>query len=130
MTHQRREVLRAVVAAGSHPDAETVLRRVREVSPTVSLDTVYRTLAFLEEHGLISRVHVAGERTRYDGNAGTHHHFVCTVCGRIADFSSPELDRLPVPREALQWGRAKMKQLQVFGTCTECERHTSGGETT
>ncbi|MBN1857879.1 transcriptional repressor, partial [Candidatus Bipolaricaulota bacterium] len=45
VTHQRREVLRAVVESTVHPDARTVLRSVREQMPTISFDTVYRTLS-------------------------------------------------------------------------------------
>ena len=85
MTHQRREVLRVVVETDAHPDAHTVLKRVRKRMPAISFDTVYRTLSFLEEHGLINRVHASGERARFDGNDRPHHHFICTSCGVIRD---------------------------------------------
>jgi len=38
------EIFREVAQAGDHPDAEKVFQGVRERMPTVSLDTVYRTL--------------------------------------------------------------------------------------
>src|SRR4030065_507057 len=49
-THQRREVFRGIAGSTEHPDAETVFRGVRARVPTVSIDTVYRTLWLL--HGL------------------------------------------------------------------------------
>jgi Fur family peroxide stress response transcriptional regulator len=120
VTHQRREVLRAVVETDSHPDARTVLRRVRERMPTISFDTVYRTLSFLEEHRLIDRVRLTGERARFDGNSRRHHHFICTKCGRIVDFESETLDVMELPREATKLGTPTEKQLQVFGICRRC----------
>ena len=44
VTHQRLEIFREVASSTAHPDAETVFRGVRDRLPTVSLDTVYRTL--------------------------------------------------------------------------------------
>jgi Fur family peroxide stress response transcriptional regulator len=121
VTHQRREVLRALVSADAHPDAHAVFKAVRERVPTISFDTVYRTLAFLEAHDLIRRVHVSGERARFDGNHRPHHHFVCTRCGQILDFESRALDALSLPGEATALGTPMLTQLQVFGICTSCE---------
>jgi Fur family peroxide stress response transcriptional regulator len=89
--------------------------------PTISFDTVYRTLAFLEAHALIRRVHASGERARFDGNLAPHHHFICTKCGRIIDFESAELDRLSLPAAVGQLGTVATQQLQVFGVCRDCE---------
>ena len=122
VTHQRREVLRVIVETDSHPDVRTVFRRVRERMPTISFDTVYRTLSFLEEHRLISRVRLTGERARFDGNHRLHHHFICTTCGRIADFESETLDMMELPREATKLGTPAARQLQVFGVCRRCAR--------
>jgi len=121
VTHQRREVLRAVVETEAHPDAHTVFKRVRESMPTISFDTVYRTLSFLEEHGLIRRLHTSGERARFDGNTRPHHHFICTECGRILDFESEGLDEIDLPDDIPKLGTPRSSQLQVFGICRNCE---------
>ncbi len=126
VTHQRREVLRAVVSSDSHPDAQTILTRVRERMPTISFDTVYRTLTFLEDHDLIQRVHVSGERARFDGNNRSHHHFICTKCGRIVDFGSEALDDIPLPPHVRAMGTSLATQVQVFGICTECSQSIGG----
>jgi len=120
VTHQRREVLRAVVETDEHPDAQTVLRRVRARMPTISFDTVYRTLAFLETHGLIGRVHASAERARFDGKQTPHHHFICSRCGRILDFESEEIDRVELPKRVEQLGTPMSRQMQVFGVCRDC----------
>ena len=120
VTHQRREVLRAVVESSEHPDARSVLQCVRGRMPTISLDTVYRTLSFLEEHDLISRVPTTGERARFDGNHRPHHHFICKRCGRIIDFESEEVDAMTFPEGAAKLGTAALRQLQVYGICRDC----------
>ena len=122
VTHQRREVLRAVVQTGDHPDALEVLRRVRERVPTISFDTVYRTLTFLREQKLIDRVHSTGGHVRFDGNGMPHHHFFCTTCGRIIDFESEELDVVKLPDRVSGLGTPMSRQLHVFGICRHCER--------
>ena len=54
LTHQRLEILREVASSLEHPDAVAVFRAVQPRMPTVSLDTVYRTLALASELGVIS----------------------------------------------------------------------------
>ena len=120
ITHQRIEIFREVAQTGEHPDADTIFRRVREKMPTVSHDTVYRTLASLEEMGLISRVDPAGGRARYDANSEKHHHFICRKCGSITDIYLEELPALPEAIETL--GNAESLHVQVRGVCHDCEQ--------
>ena len=114
-------MLRAVVESDEHPDAYSVLQGVRECMPTISFDTVYRTLSFLEEHDLIGRVHATGGRVRFDGNHRPHHHFICKKCGKIVDFESKETDEMALPVGAAKLGAVVSRQLQVYGICRECE---------
>ena len=123
VTHQRMEIFRQVAATDEHPDAETVYQRVSERVPAVSRDTVYRTLATLEAHGLVSRADILGGPTRYDADTEHHHHFVCTRCGAVKDFRSRALDDLPIPRSAKTMGRVASAHVQVRGVCSECLGH-------
>ena len=120
MTHQRLEILREVFQADNHPDAETVLRGVRERVPTVSLDTVYRTLWLLLDHGLINALGPSRERVRFDANTQSHHHFVCRQCGMICDFCSMELDGLRIPEAVRALGLGEKIHVEVRGLCRDC----------
>lgn len=126
VTHQRMEVFRELAQSEDHPDAETVYRAVRSRIPTISLDTVYRTLAMLESHGIISRVEVLHERARYDANRKAHHHFVCTRCGLVRDFYCSILDDLEIPKDVRLWGVVDSRHIELRGVCTSCARR--GGE--
>lgn len=120
VTFQRIEVYRELAATEEHPDAETVYRRVRRRIPTISLDTVYRTLSLLEKLQLISRVLVTSDRTRFDANIAPHHHFVCSVCGLVRDFSSPECDQVKIPPQVAAWGTVNSIHIEVRAVCATC----------
>ncbi len=123
-THQRTEILRELAGSEEHPDAEMIFIRVRKRIPAISLDTVYRTLRLFEDKGVISRVGSIRDRTRFDANTDRHHHFVCTVCGMIGDFTSEAMDRLPVPPEVSEMGSVEGVYVELRGTCQKCGQGT------
>jgi len=127
VTHQRREVFRELAGSEAHPDAETVFRQVRRRVPSISRDTVYRTLSGLADRGLLRRAESAGGPARYDANTRPHHHFVCTACGAIRDFESPALDRLRIPQSVKAFGRVDAAQVHVRGVCSSCMRRKDPG---
>lgn len=122
ITHQRMEIYRAAAASEEHPDAEAIYLRVRKRIPTISLDTVYRNLKLLAEHGILSIVGMSQERLRFDANMESHHHFTCTKCGLIRDFTTDELRCLRIPSEATAFGEPVSLHIEVKGICTSCMR--------
>ena len=122
ITHQRLEIYRELATSDEHPSAEALFRRLRKRIPSLSLDTVYRTLTTLEQHGLIARTPVWDVRNRFDANMALHHHLVCTQCGRVEDFYWPSFDRSQPPKEASGWGELTRKQVEIRGVCKECLR--------
>ena len=122
VTHQRMEIFRVVVSTEEHPDAVTIHRRVKKRIPTISLDTVYRNLKLLAEHGVISIVGMSQESLRFDGNVRPHHHFACVKCGMIRDFSSGVIGDLAMPEEAKALGKPLSLHLEVKGICAACQR--------
>jgi len=121
LTHQRLEIVRVIAADETHPEVETVYRAVRERVPTISLDTVYRTLATLTERGLISRVRFTQGPARYDANSARHHHFVCTHCGLIRDVEDADLDAIEPTAEVARIGRPDTISVQFRGVCAPCQ---------
>ena len=121
-TRQRTEIYREIARTGEHPDAETIHRRVRERMPQISLDTVYRNLRLLEDEGIVSRMGLAGDRMRFDGNTDRHHHFVCTGCGLVVDFYSDRMDRLEPPPDVSLPGAVDSVHVEVRGLCRACQK--------
>ena len=120
LTHQRLEIFREVAKTGIHPDAETIFNGVRERVPSISLDTVYRTLWMLLDLGLVTSLGASRERVRFDANLKPHHHFVCVRCGLIRDFYSQHVESIGYPEEARAFGEPVSLQLEVKGVCTKC----------
>ena len=120
LTHQRIEIFREVAATGEHPDAERVFLGVRQRLPTVSLDTVYRTLWMLNDLELIRTLGPPRERARFDANLNNHHHFVCIQCGLTRDFYSDAFDGVKLPETINAFGQMKTTSVEVRGICTEC----------
>ncbi|WP_232363845.1 Fur family transcriptional regulator [Desulfogranum japonicum] len=119
-THQRIEIFREVAQAEDHPDAEQIFQRVQKRMPTVSLDTVYRTLWLLHELGLVITLHSGRERTHFDANLEKHHHFVCEHCGFTRDFHCSDLDRIRLPDVLKNFGKVKTAQVEARGLCKAC----------
>ena len=122
VTQQRPEIFREVAGSLEHPDAEAVSRAIRARLPTVSLDTVYRTLALLGDLGLVIPLGPRRQSVRFDANLARHHHYVCVRCGLTRDFSSSALDGVRVPGAARDLGRVLAMQVEVRGLCATCAR--------
>ena len=120
LTHQRLEIFREVASSLEHPDADAVLRAVRRRMPTVSIDTVYRTLWVLNDLGLITTLGPRRESVRFDANLDHHHHYVCVRCGLARDFASADLDALGIPDAVRALGRVVATQVEVRGVCSRC----------
>jgi Fur family peroxide stress response transcriptional regulator len=129
LTHQRIEIFREIASSIEHPDAETVFRAVQKRLPTVSLDTVYRTLWTLNELGLIVTLGPRRGRARFDANLKQHHHYVCVHCGRTCDFESAELNRIRIPRTAQGFGSIVSAHVEVRGICRTCSKKDGHEET-
>jgi Fur family peroxide stress response transcriptional regulator len=129
VTPQRMAVFRELASTTEHPDAETIHERIRARMPSVSLDTVYRTLSFLEAAGLSWKVDVLAGRARYDANCQMHHHLICTTCGVIKDYDGQALDPATMPAHVEGWGDVTFMHVQLRGTCAECKAKMEKGAT-
>ena len=124
LTHQRLEILRELADNREHPDVETLFRAVRARVPTVSLDTVYRTLWTLHGLGLVTTLGARREGLRFDTNLDPHHHFVCVRCGLIRDVVSPALDATPIPAAVRELGGDLDVHVEIRGVCRACSATT------
>jgi Fur family transcriptional regulator, peroxide stress response regulator len=125
VTPQRLEIFRAVIGAQYHPSAEDVYNCVKDRQPNISLDTVYRTLATFEACGIVSRVQLSEDKTRFDPNRNLHHHIFCTVCKSITDFCWTNFDNVELPPEVPEWGCPKTRHVQIRGICSQCLRRSN-----
>ena len=120
LTHQRLAVYEELAGRSDHPSAESLYESLRKPYPSLSLATVYKTLQTLHEMGMVARVDSPAAQARYDAIVETHHHAVCTACGRIEDLFDPRLDKLPEPRAA--GFRIEGHSVHFHGLCARCAK--------
>ena len=119
VTQQRLEIYRELLESEDHPAAETLHNRLVKRLPTLSLDTVYRTLATLEKWDIVQRIETKESQARYEALASRHHHFLCDQCGKVIDFFWPTFDAIDLP--ALPGvGALGRTSVVMHGTCSGC----------
>ncbi len=120
MTPQRRAIVEYMQAAEHHPTADEVLHDVNRKFPMTSRATVYNTLKWLKEAGMIREVFEGGV-VRFDPYTAPHHHFVCRRCGRVEDVECELISSLNIC--ALP-GRQKVESVEVTlrGLCGGCQK--------
>ena len=123
VTEQRVIIFEEVVKSCEHPDAETVFQAVKKRIPSISFDTVYRTLASLEELGLIFRVDNQLPKARFDADKTPHHHFICVKCNEVFDVFLEEGEMLSIPKNTSKFGDIKDMNLQIRGVCNKCKKN-------
>lgn len=120
VTQQRLEIYRQLLKAKDHPAAETLHSCLARRLPTLSLDTVYRTLATFERLGLLHRLETTSSQARYEALTTPHHHFLCNRCGTIIDFRWQEFDALEPPPPPDGAGRVERTNAVMHGQCADC----------
>lgn len=121
LTPQRIAILDVLRSTESHPDASWVYDQVRKQVPHISLATVYRNLTRLAEAGLIAKLELEGQVSRWDARTQAHSHIVCSFCGRVVDIASVSLTE--TVRElivATSGFHINEYYLTCYGCCPEC----------
>lgn len=120
LTRQRQVVLRVVNETQEHPTASEVFEQARKLLPTISYATVYNSLRYLKEAGLVLEITFGNGASRYDSETGRHDHALCTECGKLVDFDIAETVELM--RSAARRTRFKPESihLTLMGLCPDC----------
>ena len=101
VTPQRMVLLAILMDSADHPNADELLARARALDDSVSLATVYRTLSALEEAGLIRKLTLESEPSRYEITPlAEHDHVVDIDTGEVIEIANDEIARLR--RDALE----------------------------
>lgn len=95
-TTRQKTAIRSVLEAAHRPlSPQEILEAARSQVPELGIATVYRNLKSLLELGEIHAVPLPGDSPRYEPSSVAsvhHHHFQCTVCGRVFDLQGCRQD--------------------------------------
>ena len=122
LTPQRAMVLDAVYHSDGHLSVDEVHARVQRQSSYVDLSTVYRTLMFLKQQGVIGELRLDGQPVRYEAirSGHEHHHAVCSVCGAMIEVDSDDLENLGKLMDAKYGFAVNLVHLTLIGQCPAC----------
>ncbi len=121
LTPQRMIIYEALIKTEEHPSTDMVYQQIRQIFPTISFDTVNRTLLTFYEMGLAGVVEGSGNPKRFDGNVKKHHHFQCLKCRRIVDIYNEQYDEIPIPQELQQQYNISNLTVHLEGICDQCK---------
>ena len=131
MTTQRRLILKTLDSMGGHPTADQIYEAVRCQDASINPSTIYRTLGWLAEAGLVSQRYLEqpGHQNRRKEHfepalPAEHHHFVCRRCGAVTEFDSPRVDKVKVDFAAEYHAVVEGVSLTLYGLCGPCSRKT------
>lgn len=122
-TSQRDLILEIFLRTEDHLTSEDLYWLVQKEDPTVGHTTVYRTLKLLTEAGLAREVRFGDNKTYYEHhyNHAHHDHMICTECGRVIEFLSPDIESLQDEMADKFGFRPTHHSLRMWGICKECQ---------
>ena len=123
LTSHRLALIRLLATSEGHPNAMQLHDSLRAHFPTISLATIYKTLALLKDEGEILEIDLHND-SHYDGNKPyPHPHLICTHCGKIFDgdrvTAIQNLNREIEDKYNFQISR---HQIIFYGICSECQQ--------
>ncbi|HYE64284.1 MAG TPA: Fur family transcriptional regulator [Pyrinomonadaceae bacterium] len=120
LTRQREAVLQVIRESENHLTASEIFEAARKRLPTISYATVYNSLRYLKEAGLVREISFGSGASRYDRDIDRHDHAVCVDCGKLVDFNLPETVRLMRAAARLSHFKPESIHLTLRGLCPDC----------
>lgn len=120
LTPQRQAVLRVVSESADHLTAAEIFAGAQKLLPKISYATVYNSLRYLKEAGLLREITFGNAASRYDRETARHDHAICTACDKLLDFDLAET--VGLMRLAARRSRFKPQSihLTLLGLCPDC----------
>jgi Fur family ferric uptake transcriptional regulator len=127
-TPERAMILDAVLRRSGLFEAERLVADLKQIGHAVSRATAYRTLAHLQDAGILKQVFFDNKQSYYEVIAGrqTYDYLICVATGKVVEFSSEKLRRL---RDEIcrEHGFSPLShQFHIFGLSPEAQAKSTG----
>jgi Fur family ferric uptake transcriptional regulator/Fur family peroxide stress response transcriptional regulator len=122
LTKQRQAVLRVIRESDQHLTANEVFEDARRILRGISFATVYNSLRYLKNEGLIGEVRFGTDAARYDPRLSRHDHALCNECGKLVDLE------LTIPEGLMEEGAERSNfevnsiEITLRGLCPGCRK--------
>lgn len=120
-TPERYAILDAIYSIDGHFDIDTLYSQMmNEEKFRVSRATLYNTIILLLDAKLIIK-HLFRNTSQYEKsyNIETHHHLICTVCGKVSEFQNEDLKN-DIANTQMKRFQVSHYSLYIYGTCAKC----------
>lgn len=119
-TTQRRIIFDLIVQSEDHPTANDLMEGLRQHGHQFAYGTVYNSLRYLVDIGMIQELNLGDAANRYDARTEDHIHILCDNCGQISEAA------IPLPRQWIEQIAASTaydvarSDIILHGLCAEC----------
>jgi Fur family ferric uptake transcriptional regulator len=122
ITQARKIVLTQVFSRHDHFCADDLAAELSCGVNHVSRGTVYRTLALMEEAGLVRVIRDTDVHAHYEHtfNHPHHEHMICDHCGQFIEFCDEGIMELIEKSCKEHHFAERTHRIVVFGTCEQC----------
>jgi Fur family ferric uptake transcriptional regulator len=127
MTPQRRAIVAEIMRTNGHISPTALARKVQGEMPGVNPSTIYRTLALLEEVGVLAHAHMEGGAEYHRTEEAGHVHLTCSRCGAEDDLSIEEAEALVRLIERHHRFEPDLTHFAISGLCDGCRRALATG---
>ena len=130
-TPQRDLILEIFLSTEEHLTSEALYRLVKRKDPSVGLTTIYRTLRLFIDAGLAREVRFGDTATYYEHHYDHQHHdhMICTECGRVLEFFSPDIEAMQDQIAEDFSFRPTHHSLRLWGLCSRCQKSSRNATT-
>lgn len=124
VTQQREVVADVVFNSPEHLSVEDIEAALKARGERIGKATIYRTMEILVRSGLVEE-HDFGEGfKRYEhlfGQQRIHEHLICTNCGKVIEFQSPEVLQVQEQTAGAHGFLPTRHRLEIYGLCASCQ---------
>ena len=121
ITPQRMAILHVLRHDGAHLTPGEVYQKARKEFPALTEPTVYRTLEFLTENGVVRASHSSNGHLTYEIAGDDHHHVICRVCGSEIEVEHSLLEDLYRKLESASGYLRIDSHMTFYGICPKCQ---------
>jgi Fe2+ or Zn2+ uptake regulation protein len=122
MTSQRMAILHVLHHAGTHLSPAEIYKQAKMEMRGITEPTVYRTLEFLVENGVVRRSNSHNRHFTYQIAGNDHHHIICRMCGSEIEVEHQLLENLYRKLESTSGYMRIDSHITFFGICPECKK--------
>ena len=120
-TPERFAILDTIYSINGHFDIDMLYSQMmNQENFRVSRATLYNTIILLMDAKLVIK-HLFGNSSQYEKsfNIETHHHLICTQCGKVTEFQKETL-KADIANTKLNRFQMSHYSLYIYGICSKC----------